>query len=200
MLKIYLLHSHVKISSQCLHDILQSESSHMCGYTSHDVRWYQVFSVKLQMFEGSRTAPEAKLCELRKTSMKSVNLDSDIRNFPVFTNFSVLRRKISFRMYKRVLVSSNSLVRTLLDSNFLWHLGFLNSGCKYFLAIMCVRLHFSRVTTRLCFNCICVYVYIYSVFYGLLAANKSFQAINQSIKKLHFCVLLPLWQRRLCFW
>ena len=47
-------------------------------------------------------------------------------------NFSVLRRKLVYSMYKRVLASSNSLVRTLLDSNFLWHLGFLNNGCKYF--------------------------------------------------------------------
>ena len=33
-------------------------------------------------------------------------------------NFSVLRRKLVYSMYKRVLASSNSLVRTLLDSNF----------------------------------------------------------------------------------
>ena len=31
------------------------------------------------------------------------------------------------------------------------------------------------------FNCVSVYMYIYSVFYGLLSANKSFQSINQSI-------------------
>ena len=53
-----------------------------------------------------------------------------------------------------------------------------------FLAFMCVRLHFSKVTTHLCFNCVSVYMYIYSVFYGLLSANKTFQSIqsiNQSI-------------------
>ena len=33
-------------------------------------------------------------------------------------NFSVLRRKLVYSMYKRVLASSNSFVRTLLDSNF----------------------------------------------------------------------------------
>ena len=32
-------------------------------------------------------------------------------------NFSVLRRKLAYSMYKRVLASLNSLVRTLLDSN-----------------------------------------------------------------------------------
>ena len=66
-------------------------------------------------------------------------------------NFSVLRRKLVYSMYKRVLASSNSLARTLWTQTFLWHLGFLNSGCKYFLAIMCVRLHLSKVTTHLCF-------------------------------------------------
>ena len=82
-------------------------------------------------------------------------------------SFSVLRRKLVYSMYKRVLASSSSLVTILLNSNSFVTSRIFNSGYKHFLAIMCVRLHFPRVTTH-----------IYSAFYGLFSAHKSFQSIN----------------------
>ena len=67
-------------------------------------------------------------------------------------NFSVLRRKLVYSMYKRGLASSNSLVRTLLDSNFFVISRIYKQWMQIlFLAFMCVRLNFSKVTTHLCF-------------------------------------------------
>ena len=82
-------------------------------------------------------------------------------------------------MYKRVLASSNSLVRTLVDSNFFVTSRIFKQWMQILFSNYMCRLHFSRVTTHLCFNCVSVYMYtLYSMYYYL--QNKSFQSINQS--------------------
>ena len=62
----------------------------------------------------------------RHTRVSNIFVKQNIPSFPV------LRRKLVYSMYKRVLTSSNSLVQALVDSNFLCRLRYLRSGWKFF--------------------------------------------------------------------
>ena len=91
-------------------------------------------------------------------------------------NFSVLRRKLVYSMYKWVLAGSKSLVRILLDSNFCVTSTIFKQCMQIlFSNYVCWATFFKGNYTLLFFNCVSVYMYIYSVFYRLLSANKNFQ-------------------------